>query len=122
MVLLQYCDPPMILLTLRRLLSLPFSSSLFSRLVLSERVLHPASLERLIRKEGRASSIDNNPCSSLDSRQPPSTQAPISRRPTFAHHRRPKRPSHVDRHLPSDIDRYFSQNIDRYFSQNIDRY
>ncbi|KAF2588647.1 hypothetical protein F2Q70_00039100 [Brassica cretica] len=30
----------------------------------------PASLERSIRKEERSSSIDNNACSSLDSRQP----------------------------------------------------
>ncbi|KAF2612630.1 hypothetical protein F2Q70_00011356 [Brassica cretica] len=35
----------------------------------------PASLERSIRKEARSSSIDNNACSLLDSRQPLSTQA-----------------------------------------------
>ncbi|KAF3497033.1 hypothetical protein DY000_02052319 [Brassica cretica] len=38
----------------------------------------PASLERLIRKGRRSSSIDNNTSSSLDTRQPPSTQTPIS--------------------------------------------
>ncbi|WZZ78326.1 hypothetical protein YC2023_098898 [Brassica napus] len=36
--------------------------------------LDPASLERSICKEIRSSSIDNNTCSSLDFRQPPSTQ------------------------------------------------
>ncbi|KAF3493304.1 hypothetical protein DY000_02052901 [Brassica cretica] len=35
----------------------------------------PASLERSIRKEARSSSIDNNACLLLDSRQPLSTQA-----------------------------------------------
>ncbi|KAF2582522.1 hypothetical protein F2Q68_00004478 [Brassica cretica] len=35
----------------------------------------PASLERSIRKEVCSSSIDNNTCSSLDFRQPPSIQA-----------------------------------------------
>ncbi|KAF3513350.1 hypothetical protein F2Q69_00005965 [Brassica cretica] len=34
----------------------------------------PASLERSFRKEARSSSTDNNPCVSLDSAQPPSTQ------------------------------------------------
>ncbi|KAF3542978.1 hypothetical protein DY000_02006956 [Brassica cretica] len=34
----------------------------------------PASLERSIRKEVLSSSIDNNTCSSLDFRQPPSTK------------------------------------------------
>ncbi|KAF3561322.1 hypothetical protein DY000_02014703 [Brassica cretica] len=38
----------------------------------------PASLERSIRKGRRSSSIDNNTGSSLDSRQPPSTQTPVS--------------------------------------------
>ncbi|KAF2539682.1 hypothetical protein F2Q70_00004284 [Brassica cretica] len=38
----------------------------------------PSSLERLIRKERRSSSIDNNTSSSLDSRQPLSTQTPVS--------------------------------------------
>ncbi|KAF3597817.1 hypothetical protein DY000_02020905 [Brassica cretica] len=38
----------------------------------------PASLERSIRKGIRSSSIDNNTSSSLDSRQPPSTQTPVS--------------------------------------------
>ncbi|KAF3594010.1 hypothetical protein DY000_02020045 [Brassica cretica] len=36
-----------------------------------------ASLERSIRKGIRSSSIDNNTSSSLDSRQPPSTQTPV---------------------------------------------
>ncbi|KAF3585368.1 hypothetical protein F2Q69_00030583 [Brassica cretica] len=38
----------------------------------------PASLERSIRKERCSSSIDNNNSLSLDSRQPPSTQTPVS--------------------------------------------
>ncbi|KAF2570816.1 hypothetical protein F2Q70_00004312 [Brassica cretica] len=38
----------------------------------------PASLERSISKGRRSSSIDNNTSSSLDSRQPPSTQTPVS--------------------------------------------
>ncbi|KAF3564449.1 hypothetical protein DY000_02016235 [Brassica cretica] len=38
----------------------------------------PSSLERLIRKERRSSSINNNTSSSLDSRQPLSTQTPVS--------------------------------------------
>ncbi|KAF3528612.1 hypothetical protein DY000_02039746 [Brassica cretica] len=38
----------------------------------------PASLECLIRKGIRSSSIDNNTSSSIDSRQPPSTPTPIS--------------------------------------------
>ncbi|KAF2614929.1 hypothetical protein F2Q70_00013359 [Brassica cretica] len=35
----------------------------------------PTSLKRSIRKEACSSSIDNNACSSLDFRQPPSIQA-----------------------------------------------
>ncbi|KAF2561265.1 hypothetical protein F2Q70_00017044 [Brassica cretica] len=38
----------------------------------------PASLERSICKGIRSSSIDNNTCSSLDFRQPPSKQTPVS--------------------------------------------
>ncbi|KAF3545815.1 hypothetical protein DY000_02007555 [Brassica cretica] len=38
----------------------------------------PASLERSIRKGRHSPSIDNNTSSSLDSRQPPSTQTPVS--------------------------------------------
>ncbi|KAF3586521.1 hypothetical protein F2Q69_00030433 [Brassica cretica] len=38
----------------------------------------PASLERSNRKGRRSSLIDNNTSSSLDSRQPPSTQTPVS--------------------------------------------
>ncbi|KAF3552633.1 hypothetical protein DY000_02007639 [Brassica cretica] len=53
------------------------------------------SLENLIRKEARSSSIDNNTCSSLDFVQPPSTQTLISSTDT-----RPT-PSTVDTHLPS---------------------
>ncbi|KAF3508750.1 hypothetical protein F2Q69_00005895 [Brassica cretica] len=55
----------------------------------------PASLERSIRKEARSSSIDNNACSSLDSRQPPSTQALVPSTDT----RSP--PSTEDTYLPS---------------------
>ncbi|KAF2536899.1 hypothetical protein F2Q68_00020202 [Brassica cretica] len=74
----------------------------------------PARLERSIRKEARSSSIDNNACLSLDSRQPPSTQALVSSTDTRS------LPSTEDTHLPStDI---FPSDIDRYFSLNIDRY
>ncbi|KAF3539556.1 hypothetical protein F2Q69_00022590 [Brassica cretica] len=38
----------------------------------------PASLVRSIRKGIRSSSIDNNTSSSLDFRQPPSNQTPVS--------------------------------------------
>ncbi|KAG5397614.1 hypothetical protein IGI04_019428 [Brassica rapa subsp. trilocularis] len=55
----------------------------------------PASLEPSIRKEARSSSIDNNTCSSLDFRQPPSTQALVPSTDT----RSP--PSTKDTHLPS---------------------
>ncbi|KAF3539417.1 hypothetical protein F2Q69_00022206 [Brassica cretica] len=54
-----------------------------------------ASLERSIDKEARSSSIDNNTCSSLDSRQPPSTHALVPSTDT----RSP--PSTEDTHLPS---------------------
>ncbi|KAF3572928.1 hypothetical protein F2Q69_00058432 [Brassica cretica] len=55
----------------------------------------PASLEHSIRKEARSSSIDNNACLSLDSRQPPSTQTLVPSTDT----RSP--PSNEDTHLPS---------------------
>ncbi|KAF3603101.1 hypothetical protein F2Q69_00035173 [Brassica cretica] len=55
----------------------------------------PASLESSIRKEARSSSIDNNACSSLDFRQPPSTQTLVPSTDT----RSP--PSTEDTHLPS---------------------
>ncbi|KAF2601642.1 hypothetical protein F2Q70_00026047 [Brassica cretica] len=55
----------------------------------------PASLEHSIHKEARSSSIDNNACSSLDSRQPPSTQALVPLTDT----RSPS--STEDTHLPS---------------------
>ncbi|KAF2617822.1 hypothetical protein F2Q68_00039773 [Brassica cretica] len=55
----------------------------------------PASLERSIRKEARSSLIDNNACSPLDSRQPPSTQALVPSTDT----RSPS--STEDTHLPS---------------------
>ncbi|KAF3537980.1 hypothetical protein F2Q69_00021422 [Brassica cretica] len=68
----------------------------------------PASLEHSISKGIHSSSIDNNTCLSLDSRQPPSTPTPISSTDT----RSP--PSTENTLLPSDADRYFSPNIDRY--------
>ncbi|KAF3588343.1 hypothetical protein F2Q69_00029390 [Brassica cretica] len=46
----------------------------------------PASLERSIRKGRRSSSIDNNTRSSLDSRQPPSTQTPVLLTEVAHHH------------------------------------
>ncbi|KAF3528530.1 hypothetical protein DY000_02040149 [Brassica cretica] len=55
----------------------------------------PASLERSIHKEICSSSIDNTTCSSLDFRQPPSTQTLVSSTDT----RSP--PSTEDTHLPS---------------------
>ncbi|KAF3596419.1 hypothetical protein DY000_02021565 [Brassica cretica] len=39
---------------------------------------NPASLERSIHKGRRSSSIDSYTCSSIDTRQPPSTHTPIS--------------------------------------------
>ncbi|KAF3513424.1 hypothetical protein F2Q69_00006900 [Brassica cretica] len=53
------------------------------------------SLEKLIRKEARSSSIDNNTCSSLDFVLPPSTQTLVSSTDTLP------TPSTVDTHLPS---------------------
>ncbi|KAF2560246.1 hypothetical protein F2Q70_00017584 [Brassica cretica] len=67
--------------------------------------LDPASLERSIRKEARSSSIDNNTCSSLDSRQPLSTQALVPSTDT----RSP--PSTEDTHFPS-TDIFHSTSID----------
>ncbi|KAF3571046.1 hypothetical protein F2Q69_00058919 [Brassica cretica] len=55
----------------------------------------PASLERSIRKEARSSSINNNACSSLDFRQPPSTQALVPSTDTLSP------PSIEDTQLPS---------------------
>ncbi|KAF2554077.1 hypothetical protein F2Q68_00034664 [Brassica cretica] len=73
----------------------------------------PASLERSIRKEARNSSIDNNACSSLDSRQPPSTQALVPSTDT----RSP--PSTEDTHLPlTDI--FHPTSIDTYVRKSID--
>ncbi|KAF3528605.1 hypothetical protein DY000_02039749 [Brassica cretica] len=72
-----------------------------------------ASLERLIRKEGRSSSIDNNTCSSLDFRQPPSTQALVPSPDT----RSP--PSTEDTHLPS-IDIFHPTSIDTSVQTSID--
>ncbi|KAF3551931.1 hypothetical protein DY000_02009822 [Brassica cretica] len=73
----------------------------------------PASLERSICKEARSSSVDNNACSSLDSRQPPLTHALVPYRYSLITIDR-RHSSPVDRHLPSEIDRYFSPDIDRY--------
>ncbi|KAF3484593.1 hypothetical protein F2Q69_00053480 [Brassica cretica] len=73
----------------------------------------PARLERSIRKEARNSSIDNNACSSLDSRQPPSTQALVPSTDT----RSP--PSTEDTHLPlTDI--FHPTSIDTYVRTSID--
>ncbi|KAF3553673.1 hypothetical protein F2Q69_00013629 [Brassica cretica] len=73
----------------------------------------PASLERSIRKEVRSSWIDNNACSSLDFRQPPSTQALVpstdSRSP----------PSTEDTHI-SSTDIFHPTSIDSSVLTSID--
>ncbi|KAF2619575.1 hypothetical protein F2Q68_00039709 [Brassica cretica] len=73
----------------------------------------PASLERLIRKEIRSSSIDNNTSSSVDSRQPPSTQTPVSSTDTRSS------PSTEDTPLPS-IDTFHPISIDTSVRTSID--
>ncbi|KAF3591774.1 hypothetical protein DY000_02020964 [Brassica cretica] len=73
----------------------------------------PASLERSIRKEARSSSTDNNACLSLDSRQPPSTQALVPSTNT----RSP--PSTEDTHLPS-TDIFHPTSIDTSVRTSID--
>ncbi|KAF2587185.1 hypothetical protein F2Q70_00035924 [Brassica cretica] len=71
------------------------------------------SLERSIRKEICSSSIDNNTCSSLDFRQPPSTQTLVSSTYT----RSP--PSTEDTHLPS-TDIFHPTSIDTSVRTSID--
>ncbi|KAF3543101.1 hypothetical protein DY000_02006629 [Brassica cretica] len=73
----------------------------------------PASLEHSIRKEARSSSIDNNACSSLDSHQPPSTQALVPSTDT----RSPS--STEDTHLPS-TDIFHPTSIDTSIRTSID--
>ncbi|KAF3498474.1 hypothetical protein DY000_02053443 [Brassica cretica] len=73
----------------------------------------PASLECLIRKEIRSSSIDNNTSSSVDSRQPPSTQTPVSSTDTRSS------PSTEDTPLPS-IDTFHPISIDTSVRTSID--
>ncbi|KAF3572650.1 hypothetical protein F2Q69_00059342 [Brassica cretica] len=73
----------------------------------------PASLERSIRKEIRSSSIDNNTSSSIDSRQPPSTQTPVSSTDTRSS------PSTEDTPLPS-IDTFHPISIDTSVRTSID--
>ncbi|KAF3529020.1 hypothetical protein DY000_02042029 [Brassica cretica] len=89
----------------------------------------PASLERSIRKEARSSSIDNNARSSLDPRQPPSTQALVpstdtpsppstdTRSPPSTDTRSP--PSTEDTHLPS-TDILHPTSIDTSIRTSID--
>ncbi|KAF2620440.1 hypothetical protein F2Q68_00039272 [Brassica cretica] len=71
------------------------------------------SLERSIRKEACSSSIDNNACSSLDSRQPPSTHALVPSTDT----RSP--PSNEDTHLLS-TDIFHPTSIDTSVRTSID--
>ncbi|KAF3610857.1 hypothetical protein DY000_02049239 [Brassica cretica] len=73
----------------------------------------PASLECSIRKRIRSSSIDNNTCSSLDFRQPPSIQTPVSSTDT----RSP--PSTEDTLLPS-TDIFYPTSIDTLVRTSID--
>ncbi|KAF2569343.1 hypothetical protein F2Q68_00025653 [Brassica cretica] len=73
----------------------------------------PTSLERSIRKEARSSSIDNNTCSSFDSRQPPSTQALVPSTDTCSP------PSTKDTHLPS-TDIFHLTSIDTSVLTSID--
>ncbi|KAF3508751.1 hypothetical protein F2Q69_00005894 [Brassica cretica] len=73
----------------------------------------PASLEHSIRKEARSSSIDNNACSSLDSRQPPSIQALVPSTDI----RSPS--STEDTHLPS-TDIFHPTSIDTSIRTSID--
>ncbi|KAF2559702.1 hypothetical protein F2Q68_00015669 [Brassica cretica] len=73
----------------------------------------PACLERSFHKEARSSSIDKNTCSSLDFRQPPSTQALVPLTDT----RSP--PSTEDTHLPlTDI--FHPTSIDTSVRTSID--
>ncbi|KAF2557491.1 hypothetical protein F2Q68_00016610 [Brassica cretica] len=72
----------------------------------------PACLERLIRKGRRSSSIDNNPCSSLDSRQPPFTQTLVSSTNT-------RSPPSTKATLPS-TDSFHPMSIDTSFRTSID--
>ncbi|KAF2545665.1 hypothetical protein F2Q70_00022084 [Brassica cretica] len=71
-----------------------------------------ASLERLIRKGRRSSSIDNNTSSSLVSRQPPSTKTPVPSTDT----RSP--PSTEDTLLSTDI--FHPTSIDTPVRTSID--
>ncbi|KAF2534329.1 hypothetical protein F2Q70_00031135 [Brassica cretica] len=73
----------------------------------------PTSLERPIRKGIRSSSIDNNTCSSLDFRQPPSTQTPVLSTNTRS------RPSTEDILLPS-TDIFHPTSIDTSVRTSID--
>ncbi|KAF3527523.1 hypothetical protein DY000_02039713 [Brassica cretica] len=72
-----------------------------------------ASLESSTRKEARSSSIENNACSSLDSRQPPSTQALVPSTDT----RSPQ--STEDTQLPS-TDIFHPTSIDTSVRTSID--
>ncbi|KAF2584254.1 hypothetical protein F2Q70_00036212 [Brassica cretica] len=73
---------------------------------------YPASFERSIRKGRGASSINNNPCSSLVSRQPPSTQTPASSTNT------PSPPSTED--TPPSTDIFHPTSIDTSVRTSID--
>ncbi|KAF3542714.1 hypothetical protein DY000_02007064 [Brassica cretica] len=73
----------------------------------------PASLERSIRKGICSSSINKNTCSSLDSRQPPSIQTPVSLTDTLSP------PSTEDALLPS-TEIFHSTSIDTSVQTLID--
>ncbi|KAF2580928.1 hypothetical protein F2Q68_00004574 [Brassica cretica] len=72
----------------------------------------PASLERSIRKGRHSSSIDNNTSSSLDFRQPPSTQTPVLSSDT-------RSPPSTDDTLPS-TDIFHPMSIDTSVQTSID--
>ncbi|KAF2560644.1 hypothetical protein F2Q70_00018157 [Brassica cretica] len=71
-----------------------------------------ASLERSFRKGRRSSSIDNNTSSSLDSRQPLSTQTPVSSTDT-------RSPPSIEDTLPS-TDIFHPTSIDTPVRTSID--
>ncbi|KAF3593363.1 hypothetical protein DY000_02020585 [Brassica cretica] len=73
----------------------------------------PASLEHSIRKEARSSLIDNNTLSSLDSHQPPSTQALVPSTDT-------RSPPSTDTRSPPSTDILHPTSIDTSIRTSID--
>ncbi|KAF2560088.1 hypothetical protein F2Q68_00015807 [Brassica cretica] len=74
--------------------------------------IDPASLERLIRKERRFSSIDNNTSSSINTCQPTSTQTPISSTDTRSPLSTESTLPSTDIFLPTSIDTSSQTSID----------